>query len=326
MAVTALRLSEPGARPAVNSVYRPASETAACTGPGCKKFQIINLKTAGNEVCTAHQPVIGMLDTSIDTSHLALRGQAIETLQVEQRPKLPSSASHGTAVAALLVGAGDGPVPGLLPDAKLVAIDVFHTTSSGDETDAASLIQGIEVLVDHGVKVINLSLTGPANSLLQEAIDAAAARGTVIVAAAGNGGPGAEPAYPAAYDNVIAVTAVDHTLAVYDRAPRGSYITLAAPGVKILVAAAKGGTEIRSGTSYAAPFVAAAAAVAVAASPEEPAAKIAEGLEADARDLGDPGRDDVFGAGLLSASRFCPASASPAQAALMPFAWPSAAP
>ena len=102
-------------------------------------------------------------------------------------------------------------------------------------SDVLSLVMAIEALTARGVKVINLSLAGPANPLLQRAIDVASAAGVIIVAAAGNEGPAAGPAYPAAYSGVIAVTAVDRNLAVYRRANRGDYVDIAAPGVEVPV-------------------------------------------------------------------------------------------
>ena len=144
---------------------------------------------------------------------------------------------HGTAIAALLVGRRGSQTPGLLPDAKIVAVDAFYRDGgTADRTDVMSLVAGVEALVERGVQVMNLSLSGPPNEVLQKAIEAAQAKGIVVVAAAGNNGPGAEPSYPAAYPGVIAVTAVDQNLNVYRRATQGAYVDLAAPGVNIWTA------------------------------------------------------------------------------------------
>ena len=185
------------------------------------------------------------------------------------RRAIASLQDHGTAVAALLVGRRDSPTPGLVPDARLVAVDAFYRDGgTADRTDVMSLVTAIEALAERGVRVINLSLSGPANEVLQKAIAAAQAKGIVIVAAAGNNGAGAEPSYPAAYPGVVAVTAVDHELNVYRRATRGPYVDLAAPGVNVWTASAQGTGSLKTGTSYAVPFVSAAAGVLLASRPE----------------------------------------------------------
>ena len=118
----------------------------------------------------------------------------------------------------------------------------------------------------------------------------------LIVAAAGNNGPGAAPSYPAAYPGVIAVTAVDRNLAIYSRATQGEYIDIAAPG---------GGGIARSGTSYAVPFISAAAAILRASDALPDAASVQTTLEGRTLDLGKPGRDRTFGFGLLQAANLC---------------------
>jgi subtilisin family serine protease len=153
--------------------------------------------------------------------------------------------------------------------------------------------------------VINMSLSGPANEVLQKAIAAAQAKGIVIVAAAGNNGAGAEPSYPAAYAGVVAVTAVDQDLNVYPRATRGPYVDLAAPGVNVWTAASQGSGALRTGTSYAVPFVSAAAGLLLASHPEWDTKAIQARLEESARDLGEPGRDPTFGFGLIQMAGLC---------------------
>jgi hypothetical protein len=118
----------------------------------------------------------------------------------------------------------------------------------------------------------------------------------LIVAAAGNGGPVADPMYPAAYDSVIAVTAVDSDGKVFRLANRGSYLDLAAPGVDLQHAQAGGGYTASSGTSFAVPFAATAAARIRAL---EPSKDVREILNTSAEDVGPVGRDDIYGYGLL---------------------------
>uniref|UniRef100_UPI00177ADBD6 S8 family serine peptidase n=1 Tax=Mesorhizobium mediterraneum TaxID=43617 RepID=UPI00177ADBD6 len=213
---------------------------------------------------------------------------------------------HGTAVAALLVGGADSRTPGLLPHARLIAVDAFHRGDRQDDrSDAYDLLRALDLLSGRGVQVTNMSLSGPANALLEQFVRKLSEHGMVIVAAAGNGGPKAGPAYPAAYADVIAVTAVDRMKRPYRRAGRGEHIDLAAPGVEVWTAASVSGARPKTGTSFAAPFVAAAAALMKSANRNATAADIHDALGKSAEDLGAPGKDAVFGWGLLNARAAC---------------------
>ena len=289
---------------------------AVCAGMGCDARTLIGWVEPDDDeddLCVS-SPVIGLVDTRIDPSHAALAEQDIELLPPTGSG---SDSDHGTAIASLLVGKAAAGTSGLLPRAKLVTVDAFSKgRSTDDRSDVLSLVRAIEALSARGVKVINLSLAGPPNPLLQRAIDAASKAGILIIAAAGNEGPASEPVYPAAYSGVIAVTAVDRNLAVYRRANRGDYVDIAAPGVEVPVASGASGVTLRSGTSYAAPFVAAtAAALSVGRSAETVRALLNDA----ARDLGPPGRDPTFGWGLLQASAVCikaPTPETPVEARL----------
>jgi subtilisin family serine protease len=118
----------------------------------------------------------------------------------------------------------------------------------------------------------------------------------LVMAAAGNGGPVAQPMYPAAYDTVVAVTAVDGGHQVFRLANRGTYLDIAAPGVGLLHARAGGGYVASSGTSFAVPFAATAAARLLS---EQPGADVMSLLYQSAEDLGPPGHDEIYGHGLL---------------------------
>ena len=101
------------------------------------------------------------------------------------------------------------------------------------------------------------------------------------------------------------MTAVDHNLAIYSRATQGEYIDLAAPGVNLWVAAPGGGGTAKSGTSYAVPFISAAAAILRASNALPDVASVQTTLESKTLDLGKPGRDRTFGFGLLQAANLC---------------------
>ena len=146
-----------------------------------------------------------------------------------------------------------------------------------------------------------MSFTGPNDSLLEESVKAAGAKGAIIIAAAGNGGPQAPPAYPAAYPGVIAVTAIDVADRLYPLANRGNYISVAAPGVDVLAPSGNHAHQIVSGTSYAAAHVSGIVALMIERYPTLDAEAARVALTAAAIDLGPPGPDDQFGAGAVNA-------------------------
>ena len=95
------------------------------------------------------------------------------------------------------------------------------------------MLAAINWMAEENIKVVNIAVTGNQNQLMQLFINKAIERGMVLVAAAGNNGPTAQPVWPAANSNVVAVTAIDHTLNIYKNANQGDYIDFAAPGVNI---------------------------------------------------------------------------------------------
>lgn len=150
------------------------------------------------------------------------------------------------------------------------------------------------------VRLFNLSLSGPANRVLARMIDRltdAQGLDAIIVSAAGNGGPTADPAWPGAHPNVIAVTAVDTRGRIFGPAQRGDHLDLAAPGVNLLAATSIKGARAKSGTSFAVPFVTAAAALLLSRPGPDAGQDVRDRLYASATDLGTPGRLEISGEG-----------------------------
>lgn len=296
-----LRLS-PAALVDPNHVYRPGE--LACDAGGCVAFDMIGWSPAPLS-CPAGATV-GMIDTGVNTDHEALSGVAVEHFAVAGPERRPSGRTHGTAIAVLIAGRADSRTPGLLPGARLVAVDAFHADAGGqDAADAFDIARALDRLAASAAKVINLSFAGPANLVLERVVRAMLGRDMVLVAAAGNAGPNAAPLFPAAYDGVVAVTAVDRRMRAYRQAAAGEHIDFAAPGVRLWTAASVRGGRFRSGTSYAAPFVSAALAALRAADPSVTGPQAVERLADDAADLGPAGRDDTFGWGLVQAPEAC---------------------
>jgi hypothetical protein len=284
----------------LNHIYT-AGVTVPSIGDGIVPRDAIRIPADTDELSLR----IGMIDSLVDTNHPSL-----STSQIENRSFVSAGAElpdfHGTAIASILAANADD-YTGLAPNAEIYAAAVFERDNvRGEFASTVSLVLALDWLVSSGVDVVNISLAGPPNSLLEAALQQASKRDVLIVAAAGNGGPMAKPMYPAAYDSVIAVTAVDSEGQVFRLANRGGYLDLAAPGVDLQHAKAGGGYVSSSGTSFAVPFVVTAAARLRVLQPSQDARML---LNASAKDLGPRGRDEIYGYGLLSLEQL-PLSAS----------------
>jgi hypothetical protein len=247
---------------------------------------------------------VGIIDTVIDRGHPAFKDRHIHTGDFVQEHGTTAPDWHGTGVLALLAGNPSSGTPGLIPDAEFFAASVFFTESNGSmATDTVSLIAALKWMGDNGVKIVNMSIAGPRDDLVREKIEELSGKGMIFVAAAGNEGPLADPAYPAAYPEVIAVTAVTQDKRNYRYANRGGHIDVAAPGVDIWTAVPGGKEGYHSGTSFAAPHVTGILALLPRDNPSANKNDILDGLPVV--DLGTPGRDPVYGRGLLVAPSFC---------------------
>jgi minor extracellular protease Epr len=293
-----------GAEADFNHFYRSeqAAPSVRCAGPDCLARDMIDWP-ASLSGC-GPMPRIGMVDTGLNPDHAALSDARIRVHRIDTGA-LPSDLLHGTAVASLLVGDADSRSPGLVPEAELVAVDAFQKVAADQRADAFALIEALDYLAAQDVRIVNLSLAGPPNAALAQQVARMADDGMLLIAAAGNYGPKAAPAFPAAYDAVLAVTAVDRRGQVYRRANRGNHIDLAAPGVNVWTAASVSGARTKTGTSYAAPFVTAAAALMWSRDPSLTAAQMRARLRGGARDLGPDGQDAIFGAGLIAPPPGC---------------------
>ncbi len=246
---------------------------------------------------------IGMIDGGINPHHPALANQDIVARDFRSRSNLSVPMDHGTAVAALLVGDENSDnFSGLLPHAKLFAANIFSRARDGRILgDPRAFGDAVDWLIEMEVTVINVSLTGKNNPLIAQAIEKARAHGIIVVAAAGNNRGVSGRDFPGAYDGVLAATAVDAQFKIYDYASLGDHVDFAAPGVSLHMASSDGG-EILSGTSFAAPFLTAAVAIAIRDGGRNGGgldATIHDIISGHAHDLGQTGIDQVFGHGLI---------------------------
>ncbi len=234
---------------------------------------------------------LGLIDGGV-AAHPSVAGR------VEQRgfaKGAPSASRHGTAVASLLIGAGS--VQGAAPGQRLLAADVYGTDPAGG--NASAIVRALGWLAQNGIAVTTISLVGADNKLLSAAVIRAQHRGMLIVAAVGNDGPAAPPAYPASYRGVLAVTGVDAKGRALPEAGRALHVDFAAPGDGVFAATGVAGTDRLRGTSFAAPLVAGRLALRYPGPAIDRIGPAVAALVLEARDLGKKGRDTIFGHGLI---------------------------
>lgn len=279
-ALERLRDLDPGGDYAFNHVHAPAG----AIGPAAPAAPAAPPPPAGPPPPSGLR--LGLVDAGVDAAHPALAGASIRQRGFAG-PVRP--APHGTAVASLLVGRA-GTFAGAAPGAALFAADVYGGSPAGGSSTAVA--QALAWLAGSGVPVVNVSLVGPRNALVEAAVRRVQARGVIVVAAVGNDGPAAPPLYPAAYAGVVGVAPVDARGRALPEAGRGPQVDFAAPGADMAAAGARGYVSVR-GASFAAPLVAGLLAR------RSGGDRAVAGLAASARDAGARGPDPVYGQGLV---------------------------
>jgi Subtilase family len=292
----------------VNSLYGSyETEAAQVVSLPARDYARRMIRWSGGEGCGADLR-IGMIDSALAAGLPAFAGRKLHERSFLEPGHLAADPAHGTAIAALLIGAADPAHPtadGLLPDAALYVAAVFERQGGESQASAFAIAAALDWMVQNSVAIVNVSLAGNNNALMALAVHRASARGTILVAAAGNAGPNAPPAYPGALPDVIAVTAVDQDGAIFPEANRGDYIAFAAPGVRIWVPGPDGQGRYETGTSLAAPFVLGPAALEIMQGVPPNADSLRRRLAARARVLGTGGKSPVFGYGLVQAGASC---------------------
>jgi hypothetical protein len=292
-AIRELESLEPGVSAGVNHAYRVHAAGGASGNRREYADRLLGWPAEGCRVDT----VIGMIDAAVDSGDPGLAGASILSLDFTRAGSasanaLPLKTDHGTVTAEIL--AGDARLAGVRLQAASVIAD--HRLAN-EAAGADSIVRAINWMQVSGVRLVNISLAGPYNKILDRSLHSAIEKGMIVVAAAGNIGPNGAARYPAAFDDVIAVTAIDVESRVYDSAVRGEQIDFAAPGVDVFVTVGSEGKYV-SGTSVAAPFVTTRIAADTRALSGKTAGAVMKSLAASSTDLGAPGRDAVYGYGL----------------------------
>ncbi|MEU4478130.1 type VII secretion-associated serine protease mycosin [Micromonospora sp. NPDC023966] len=267
------------------------------------QLEELRAKTAWR-TSTGRGVVVAVIDSGVDGTHPDLAGQVLPgvDLVTPDGGDGPDPVGHGTTVAGLIAGRADDDrgVLGLAPDARILPVRVLDDENRYD--DALIVAKGVRWAVDNGARVINLSLGGGGDSpALAAALDYAFARDVVVVACTGNLATSNSPKvwYPAREPGVLAVAGLDrNSRNLWSGSITGHQTVLTAPATALYGARPEGYWRVQ-GTSFAAPLVAATAALVRARYPRMSAGDVVNRLITTARDLGPTGRDDRFGYGMV---------------------------
>lgn len=274
----------------------PKSEAAAAPTPAAEALpqyvaDALHL-TAAHAVATGAKVRIAIIDSRVDAAHPELSAALAQSVDLIE-DGLAAPEDHGTAMAGAI--AARARMQSVAPQAELLAARAFSASANATGAQGATyqITRALDWAYAQQARVVNMSFAGPPDPLLKRMIAAAAAKGMILVAAAGNEGPRAAPLYPASDPAVIAVTATDERRQLYDKANRGKYIRIAAPGVSVLAAAPNGSYGFSTGTSIAAAHVSGVVALMLEKHPRLAAAAIRKTLEASGAILQATGDDNV---------------------------------
>lgn len=276
---------------------------------------------------------VAVIDTGVDYNHSDLQGRYAGGWDFVNNDADPMDDNgHGTHVAGTIAANDNGAgVVGVAPEARLYALKVLDSQGSGTFSD---VIKALEWATDQGIQVTNNSYgsdappTDTVNNVTAEmAFDNSYNAGMLHVAAAGNSGfftglfpPGDVVGYPARFGSVIAVAATDGGNTVAWFSSTGPAVELAAPGVNINSTLPGNGYGINTGTSMASPHVAGTAALIITSGISDSDGdgfvndEVRQRLDSTADDMGDTGRDWLYGYGLVNAAQAASSSGTPAPA------------
>jgi subtilisin family serine protease len=253
-----------------------------------------------HKIATGAHVLVAVIDSQVDTAHPDLNGAIAGQFDAAKSRDRPDE--HGTEMTGAIVA--HRKLLGIAPRARILAIHAFGPNSqTAPQTTTEHILAGIEWAMANGARIINMSFAGPYDPMLSIALKKAHEKGIVLIAAAGNAGPDSPPLYPAADENVIAVTAIDENDKLLPQANQGAHIAIAAHGVSVLEPAPGGSYGFTTGTSVAAAHVSGVAALIIERKPTIDVATLEEVLYSTARDLGPKGRDNQFGYGLIDPLR-----------------------
>ncbi len=268
--------------------------------------QLLGLSNAWRFSMGQSKIIVAVVDSGVNAEHPDLAGRIMPGYDFVNNDANPADDhGHGTHVAGIIsanANNGIGSV-GICPSCSILPVKVLDSGNVGTWSNVAT---GIIYAADNGARVINLSLGGNSNTqVIQDSINYAVAKGVLIVAAAGNSRTNT-PFYPAALENVMAVSATRQDDSRWSLSNYGDWIDISAPGYAIFstfydLSNFYGGYTFMSGTSMASPHIAGVAGLLFSQQPNRTVAEVRTLLQSTALDLGTPGFDPEFGHGRVNA-------------------------
>lgn len=248
---------------------------------------------------------VAVLDSGIDSTHIDLQGKIhTEYNTINSKIPLTDDFGHGTAIAGIIAAKNNQVgIVGISPNVELYPVKVLDSFGNGS---IENLVKGIEWSIEKDVHVINMSFGfSKDKKILRDAINKAINKGIIIVSAAGNR-YGDVVDYPASYEKVISVTAVDKRNNIADFSSRGK-IDFSAPGVEIPILKPQNRFGVDDGTSLAAAHVTGLVCLLLENketykinSNEEIYPQVYDLLASWSEDKGEKGKDSTFGEGVIS--------------------------
>jgi len=280
----------------IGAQTQPAATQDASSGAGTEQYVVRKLHLLeAHRINNGDGVLVAVIDSKIDTRHPDLAGVVAE--EYDAVGTSGSAHSHGTAMAGAI--AAHSKLVGVAPRVRLLAVRAFSGSGETAQSTTFNILKGLDWAASRNARIVNMSFAGPGDTLLQEMLSKANARGIVLIAAVGNAGPKSAPLYPAADAHVIGVTATDANDKLMPQANRGPQVAVAAPGVEILAAAPDGGYQVTSGTSVAAAHATGVAALLLATRPKLTPAQVRSEMMRYAHRV--PGKRNEVGAGVVDA-------------------------
>ena len=249
-------------------------------------------------ITTGNSFLVGVLDTGVDNNHPDLKGKATSGTDNDSID-LNDTIGHGTEVSGIIAANTNNSqgIAGVSWNTKIVALKI---TDEFGQARVSNVVNALDQAYEKNVKIVHISLsTNQFSQTLKNAIAQAQSRGLLVISTSGNSGV-EELRYPAAFDGVIGVGAVDNNNQLEFYSTTGEHLDLVAPGEQIYTTSLDSSYSKVTGTSFAAPQVSGAAALIWSIAPDLTNNEVREILTNSADDLGNPGKDKQFGSGILN--------------------------